>query len=60
MKRDVVEHVARSLTFQQVKAECQRSSGMLQQLKIPEWKWEEVTMDFVLRLTKSSEGYGSI
>ena len=33
---------------------------MLQLLKIPDWKWEEVTMDFVLGLPKSLEGYDSI
>ena len=60
MKRDMVEHVARYLTYKQVKAEHQRPSGLLQSLNIPEWKWEEVTMDFVSGLPKSSEGYDSI
>ena len=54
MKRDVVKYVARSLTCQQVKAEHQRPSGMLQSLDIPEWKWEEVTTDFVSGLPRSS------
>ena len=60
MKRDVVEYVARCLTCQQVKDEHQRPSGMLQPWDILEWKWEEVTMDFMSRLSKSSEGYDSI
>ena len=60
MKRDMVEYMARCLTCQQVKAEHQRHGGMLQPLKIPEWKWEDVTMDFVSGLPKSSEGYDSI
>ena len=60
MKRNVVEYVARCLTCQQVKAEHQRPGGMLQPLKIPEWKWEEVTIDFMSGLPKSSEGYNSI
>ena len=60
MKRDVVEHVARCLTCQQVKVEHQRPGGLLQPLNIPKWKWEEVTMDFVSGLPKSSEGYDSI
>ena len=38
MKRDMVEYVERCLTCQQVKAEHQRPGGMLQPLKIPEWK----------------------
>ena len=60
MKRDMVEHMARCLTCQQVKAELQRPGGLLQPLNISEWKWEEVTMDFVSGLPKSSEGYDSI
>ena len=47
MKRDVVEYVAKCLTCQQVKAKHQRPAGLLQPLDIPEWKWEDITMDFV-------------
>ena len=43
-----------------MKAEHQRLGGMLQPLEIPEWKWEEVTIDFMSGLPKSSEGYDSI
>ena len=32
----------------------------MQPLSIPEWKWEEVMIDFVSRLPKSSEGYDSL
>ena len=39
--------MARCLTCQQVKAEHQRPAGLLQPLGIPEWKWEDITMDFV-------------
>ena len=60
VKRGMVEYVARCLTCQQVKAKHQRPGGMLQHLKIPEWKWEDVMMDFASGLLKSSEGYDSI
>ncbi|GKB14558.1 putative reverse transcriptase domain-containing protein [Tanacetum coccineum] len=30
-----------------VKAEHQKPSGLLQQPEIPEWKWENITMDFI-------------
>ena len=60
MKSDVVKYMARCLTCQQVKAEHQRPSGMLQLLDIPDWKWEEVTMDFMSRLLKPLEGHDSI
>ncbi|KAL0395498.1 UNVERIFIED_CONTAM: hypothetical protein Slati_4516000 [Sesamum latifolium] len=48
MKKDVAEFVARCLTCQQVKAEHQAPAGKLQPLTIPEWKWERITMDFVI------------
>ncbi|GKC41182.1 putative reverse transcriptase domain-containing protein [Tanacetum coccineum] len=33
---------------------------MLVQPKIPEWKWDNITMDFVTKLPKSSQGYDTI
>ncbi|GKU88114.1 hypothetical protein SLEP1_g2415 [Rubroshorea leprosula] len=48
MKKDVAELVAKCMTCQVVKAEHQKPAVELQPLPIPEWKWEEVTMDFVL------------
>lgn len=53
MKRDMVEFVQRCLTCQQVKAEHQRPAGVLQPLPIPEWKWDQVTMDFVTGLPRT-------
>jgi hypothetical protein len=29
-------------------------------LKIPEWKWEEIEMDFIVRLPHTQAGYDSI
>nr|GEV83776.1 putative reverse transcriptase domain-containing protein [Tanacetum cinerariifolium] len=37
-----------------------RPSGLLVQPKIPEWKWDNITMDFVTKLPKSSQGYDTI
>jgi hypothetical protein len=53
MKRSVVEYVAICDTCQRVKAEHQRPAGRLQPLKIPEWKWEEITMDFIVGLPRT-------
>ena len=57
MKNDIVDYVSRCLTCQKVKAEHKRPAGELQPLDIPEWKWEHITMDFVVGLPKTSEGY---
>ncbi|GJX23863.1 putative reverse transcriptase domain-containing protein [Tanacetum coccineum] len=43
-----------------VKAEHQRPSGLLVQPEIPEWKWDNITMDFVTKLPKSSQGLDTI
>ncbi|GJX26543.1 putative reverse transcriptase domain-containing protein, partial [Tanacetum coccineum] len=43
-----------------VKAEHQRPSGLLVQPEIPQWKWDNITMDFVTKLPKSSQGCDTI
>ena len=60
MKKDVVRFVEKCLTCQQVKAEHQRPAGTLQPLEIPEWKWEQITMDFVSGLPRSPTNHNSI
>lgn len=60
MKREVAEFVARCLVCQQVKAEHQRPAGLLKPLDIPEWKWEHVTMDFVVGLPRTRRGHDAI
>jgi hypothetical protein len=57
VKRDVAAHVD---VCQRVKAEHQRPVGLLHPLKVPEWKWEEIGMDFITRLPHTSNGYDSI
>nr|GEW78061.1 putative reverse transcriptase domain-containing protein [Tanacetum cinerariifolium] len=54
MKADIATYVSKCLTCAKVKAEHQRPSGLLVQPKIPEWKWDNITMDFVIKLPKSS------
>ncbi|KAG8497026.1 hypothetical protein CXB51_008242 [Gossypium anomalum] len=53
MKRDISDFVSKCLIYQQVKAEHQEPSGLLQQITVPEWKWDQVTMDFVSGLPLS-------
>jgi hypothetical protein len=60
MKRDVAAHVALCDTCHKVEAEHQRPAGLLQPLKVPEWKWEEIGMDFIVGLPRTRDGYDSI
>nr|GEV55107.1 hypothetical protein [Tanacetum cinerariifolium] len=60
MKKDVVVYVSRCLICLKVKGEHQRPSGLLQQPKIPEWKWDGIAMDFVTKLPKISSGHDII
>nr|GFB92816.1 putative reverse transcriptase domain-containing protein [Tanacetum cinerariifolium] len=60
MKADIATYVSKCLTCAKVKAEHQKPSGLLVQPKIPEWKWENITMDFVTKLPKLSQGYDTI
>ena len=57
MKKDVAEFVAKCDVCQRVKAEHQRPGGLLQPLPIPEWKWDQISMDFVCSLTKTNSGH---
>ncbi|KAA0047194.1 DNA/RNA polymerases superfamily protein [Cucumis melo var. makuwa] len=56
MKREVAEFVSRCLVCQQVKAPRQKPAGLLQPLSIPEWKWENVSMDFITGLPRTLRG----
>nr|GFA24036.1 putative reverse transcriptase domain-containing protein [Tanacetum cinerariifolium] len=60
MKADIATYVSKCLTYAMVKAKHQRPSGLLVQPKIPEWKWDNITMDFFAKLPKSSQGYDTI
>ena len=60
MKREIAEWVSRCDTCQRVKAEHQRSSGLLQPLEIPEWKWEHIAMDFVVGLPRTKANHDTI
>lgn len=60
MKREIAEWVSKCLTCQNVKAEHQRPSGLLQLLEIPEWKWEHITMNFVVEFPRTRANHDAI
>nr|GEY18737.1 hypothetical protein [Tanacetum cinerariifolium] len=60
IKADIATYVSKCLTCAKVKAEHQKPSGLLVQPKMPEWKWDNITMDFVTKLPKSLQSYDTI
>ena len=60
MKEEIAGYVAKCLTCAKVKAEYRKPSGLLQQPELPEWKWEQMSMDFITKLPKTPSGCDSI
>ncbi|GJR35980.1 putative reverse transcriptase domain-containing protein [Tanacetum coccineum] len=57
---DIATYVSKCSTCAKVKAKHERPSGLLVQPEIPEWKWDNIMMDFVTKLPKSSQGLDTI
>ncbi|KAI3811354.1 hypothetical protein L1987_21075 [Smallanthus sonchifolius] len=60
MNFDIMKYVTKCLTCLQVKSEHQKPYRRLQPLKIPEWKWKHLTMDFITKQPKTARGYDTI
>ncbi|GKF83984.1 putative reverse transcriptase domain-containing protein [Tanacetum coccineum] len=60
MKADIATYVSKCLTCLRFKAEHQKPSGLLVQLEIPQWKWDNITMDFVTKLLRTQSGNDTI
>ena len=60
MKREIARYVAECDVCRRVKAEHQRPTGTLQPLSIPEWKWDDIGMDFITGLPMTQKGNNAI
>ncbi|GKA59674.1 putative reverse transcriptase domain-containing protein [Tanacetum coccineum] len=60
MKAKIATYVSKCLTCNKVKIEYQKPSSLLVQPEIPQWKWENITMDFVTKLLKTETGQDTI
>ena len=60
MKNEIANFVSRCLTCQQVKVEHQKPAGKIQPLLIPVWKWDKITMDFVIGLLRTWRQHDAI
>ena len=60
MKKEIAAYVARCDTCCRVKAVHLKPAGSLQPLSIPGWKWEEISMDFIVGFPPTQKGHNSI
>ena len=60
MKIEIVRYVAQCDTCRKVKAIHLKSARELQPLPIPAWKCDDISMDFIVGLPKTTKGFDSI
>jgi hypothetical protein len=60
MKRETAHYVSKCDTYRKVKADYMKPGGLLQPLSIPEWKWDDISMDFIMCLPLSTRKFDSI
>jgi hypothetical protein len=58
--RDIAHYVACCDTCSRVKIEHQKPAGLLKPLEIPVWKWEDISVDFVVGLLRTPKGNDSV
>ena len=60
MKMEIADYIAIWLECQKVKSERRHPTSLLQPLHIPEWKWDVVSMDFIMKLPKKRSRHEDI
>ena len=57
LRKDIEEYVAKRPNCKQVKAEQQKLGGLIQEIQVPTWKWEDMNMYFVVGLPRTQKQY---
>lgn len=60
MKAEIATYVGKCLTCSKVKVKYQKSLGLSQQPEIPDYKWEQISVDFITKFPKTLSGYETI
>jgi hypothetical protein len=60
MKREIAKYVSECDICQRVKASHLKTAGILQPIPIPSWKWEDISIDFIISLPNTSQRHDSI
>jgi hypothetical protein len=60
MKRETPRYMSECVTCRKVKADYMKPGGLLQLLSIPDWKWDDISMDFIMGLPLTARKFYSI
>jgi hypothetical protein len=60
MKRETIHYVSKCDTYRKVKANYMEPGGLLEPLSIPEWMWDDISMDFIVGLPLMAHKFDSI
>jgi hypothetical protein len=60
MKHEIARYVSGCDTYQKVKVDYMKPGGLLQPLSISDWKWDDISMDFIVGLSLTACKYNSI
>jgi hypothetical protein len=60
IKHKTAHYVSKCDTYRKVKADYMKPRGLLQLLSIPEWKWDDICMDFIVGLPLTAHKFDSI
>jgi hypothetical protein len=60
MKREIAQYVSECDTCQRIKANLLNSASTLQSHSIPSWKWDDISMNFIVGLPNTSRHHDSI
>jgi hypothetical protein len=60
MKREIARYVSDCDTCRKVKTDYMKPGGLLQPLSIPEWKWDDISIDFIGGLPMMARKFDSI
>jgi hypothetical protein len=60
MKHETASYLSKCDTYRKVKDNYMKPKGLLQPLTIPEWKWDDISMDFIMGLPLTACKFDSI
>jgi hypothetical protein len=60
MKREAAHYVSECDTYQKAKADFMKPGRLLQPLSILDWKWDDISMDYIVGLPMMARKFDSI